>query len=75
MILYSTNSVSQQKLLTLICFSGADLFNLINHEPGLQPVSEFIEQYVEVVLYSLLYNVQFFLNCLVCCISMKNSVS
>ena len=75
MILYSTNSVLQQKLLTFIFFSGADLFNLFIHEPGLQPVSEFIEQYAEMVLYSLLYNVQFFLNCLVCCISMKNSVS
>ena len=59
MILYSTNSVSQQKLLTLICFSGADLFN---HEPGLQPLSEFTEQYAEMVLYSfILYNVHFFL--------------
>ena len=76
MILYSTNSVSQQKLLTLICFSGADLFNLFNHEPGLQPLSEFIEQYAEMVLYSLFYTMyNFFLNCLVCCISMKNSVS
>ena len=76
MILYSTNSVSQQKLLTLICFSGADLFNLFNHEPGLQPLSEFIEQYAEMVLYSLFYAMyNFFLNCLVCCISMKNSVS
>ena len=61
MILYSTNSVSQQKLLTLICFSGADLFNLFNHEPGLQPLSEFTEQYAEMVLYSfILYNVHFF---------------
>ena len=59
MILYSTNSVSQQKLLTLICFSGADLSN---HEPGLQPLSEFTEQYAEMVLYSfILYNVHFFL--------------
>ena len=32
--------------------SGADLFN---HEPGLQPLSEFIEQYAEMVLYSLFY--------------------
>ena len=74
MILYSTNSVSQQKLLTLICFSGADLFN---HEPGLQPLSEFTEQYAEMVLYSLFYTMYIFLkkNCLVCCISMKNSVS
>ena len=53
--------------------SGADLFN---HEPGLQPLSEFIEQYAEMVLYSLFYTMyNFFLNCLVCCISMKNSVS
>ena len=60
MILYSTNSVSQQKLLTLICFSGADLFNLFNHEPGLQPLSEFIEQYAEMVLYSLFYTMYIF---------------
>lgn len=64
MILYSTNSVSQQKLLTLICFSGADLFN---HEPGLQPLSEFTEQYAEMVLYSLFYTMYiFFLKKLPC---------
>ena len=37
--------------------SGADLFN---HEPGLQPLSEFIEQYAEMVLYSLFYTMYIF---------------